>query len=486
MKKQNFTLKDWVILSLVLLTAVVFRLYKINTPLADLHSWRQADTASVSRNFVKFGFDLFHPRYDDLSSIESGKENPEGYRFVEFPIYNAIPAFIYTFYPNIPIEIYGRLTSIIFSLITLVIMYYLVFKESGRLAAFISTTVFGLYPFFVFFSRTVLPETMAVTLIFLAILSLYLLPKDKGGDIKRSILFILGIIFYALAILVKPTAIFYGIALIYLFYKHYGQKVIRKIWFYLFFIFSSIPFLLWRLYIRNFPEGIPANLWLITSVNTYEGLKNIFFRPAFFRWIFFERINNMILGGYSSLFLVLGIVRKYPGLFFHSLLASALLYLFTFQGGNIQHEYYQVIILPVMAIFIGLGVDFLWTLKKNLISQYLVAPIMIVVFALSFFFSFYRVKDFYNYPQDLVNISKIIKSLTQENDKIITDTIGDTTLLYLSERRGSPAPYKEFSEFKKDGYRYFVTINPDVIKGILEQQKLELVFRNDKFALFKL
>lgn len=486
MKKQNFSLRDVIFLSVIILTALVFRLYRINTPLADLHSWRQADTASVSRNFIKFGFDLLHPRYDDLSSIESGKENPEGYRFVEFPLYNAIPTLLYKIYPNIPIEIYGRLTSILFSLITLTLIYYFVFKEADRLAAIIAVLVFATFPFFVFFSRMVLPETMAVTLIFLSIFSLYVLPKDKEENIKRGLLFSFGIFFFALALLVKPTAIFYSPTLLYLFYKHYGLRALRKIWFYLFFTLSIVPFLLWRLYIRNFPEGVPANLWLITSVNTYEGLKNIFFRPAFFRWIFFERLNNMILGGYLSIFFLLGIVRKYQRLFFHSLLVSALIYLFTFQGGNIQHEYYQVIILPVVAIFIGLGVDFLWNLKKQLISQYITIPITVIIFALSFFFSFYRVKDFYNYPQDLVNISRIIKSLTKENDKIITDTLGDTTLLYLSERRGSPAPYKEFAEFKKDDYRYFVTINPDVIKGILEQRKLELVFRNDKFALFRL
>jgi hypothetical protein len=85
MKKEEFSFSktiDTVILLTIICVAFAFRLYKINTPLADLHSWRQADTAAVGRNFVKQGFDFLHPRYDDLSNVQSGKENPQGYRFV--------------------------------------------------------------------------------------------------------------------------------------------------------------------------------------------------------------------------------------------------------------------------------------------------------------------------------------------------------------------------------------------------------------------
>jgi len=42
--------------------AFFLRTYRIENPLADWHSWRQADTSSVSRNFLKYGFDLLHPR----------------------------------------------------------------------------------------------------------------------------------------------------------------------------------------------------------------------------------------------------------------------------------------------------------------------------------------------------------------------------------------------------------------------------------------
>ena len=113
---------DYFILSTILIIAFIFRLYQINTPLADLHSWRQADTASVARNYVKNGIDLFHPVYDDLSNVQSGIDNPNGYRMVEFPIYNAIVAILYKIFPIFTLEIWGRLTTVIFSLIIISII----------------------------------------------------------------------------------------------------------------------------------------------------------------------------------------------------------------------------------------------------------------------------------------------------------------------------------------------------------------------------
>src|SRR3989304_6819731 len=81
-----------IVLSIILILAFVVRLYKINRPIADWHSWRQADTAAVARNFIKEGFNPLIPKYDDMSSQANGLDNPKRYRFVEFPVYNLIVA----------------------------------------------------------------------------------------------------------------------------------------------------------------------------------------------------------------------------------------------------------------------------------------------------------------------------------------------------------------------------------------------------------
>lgn len=478
---------DCIILIIIITVGFIFRLYKINIPLADLHSWRQADTASVARNFVRYGFDLLHPRFDDLSSNQSaaGIENPQGLRFVEFPFYNAFFAFLYKIFPQLPLEVWGRLVTIFFSLIIIAIIYYLVLKELGRAAAFFSSLIYAIFPFFVFFSRVVLPETTAVALSMLSIFFLYHFSNIKRNNLFAICFLLFAILSFSLSLLTKPTTIFYIASLFFLFFQKYRFNFFKKISFYIFFILSLFPFILWRLYIQKFPEGIPPADWLITSVNTYQGLKNIFFKPAFFRWIFFERLNNLILGGYLSVFLILGIIGKQKKFFLHSLLFSSFLYILIFQGGNVQHEYYQTIILPSVAIAIGMGINHIISNKKLFLTPILTYGVIFISILFSCFFSFYKVRDFYSYPHELLQIAKIVSTLTKPEDKIVTDRLGDTTLLYLMDRKGSPSIHKPPSELRKLGYSFLVTLNQDEIKK-LKKANFKVVFENNQFALFKL
>jgi len=483
---SSFALIDAILLSIILVVALSFRLYKVNIPLADYHSWRQVDTAAVARNFVRDGFNLMSPRYDDLSAIESGIENPNGYRFVEFPIYNAIFAFFYKAYPGISIEAWGRITTALFSLITIAVLYYLCFKEVNRFTAVVTSGIYAVFPFFVYFSRVILPETPALSLVMLSIFFLY---KGTHRSIKESyslIHVLFSAIFFALATLVKPTVIFYSLTLGFIFLSKEHFQIIKSWRFYLYFIIVFIPLLLWRNYIKAFPEGIPANSWLIAYVNTYKGQENIFFRPAFFRWIFFERIGQNMLGVYLSFFVLLGFFIKSKKYILHSVLISGLVYLFTFQGGNVQHEYYQTLILPGIAIMIGLGINSLFTNTKTFINPFLCVILIIFILAFAWFFSFYKVRDFYYYPPELPQIAKIIRTLTPPNAKIVTDRMGDTTLLYLIDRKGSPGLNKGLKELKNMGYQYFVTLNSETIANTKKTELYKTVFENAQFTLFSL
>ncbi|MEX1052396.1 MAG: glycosyltransferase family 39 protein [Patescibacteria group bacterium] len=478
-------IKDFITILLILLIALLLRLYKIDIPLADFHSWRQADTAAVSRNFVNREFNLLKPQYDDLSSIQSGMENPEGLRFVEFPIYNAVVATFYKYLPLLTLEVYGRLVTAFFSLILIFIIYYFLRLEVGYIAAIIGSSIYAIFPFFVFFSRVILPETTALSLAFISIFFTYLYNKSNKKS-ASIVYFLLSSFFFSLALLVKPTVGFFLLTIFYLFFKKHGSALFKKASFYFYLMIIFAPFAAWRAYIVQFPQGVPAFNWLIDRVNTSEGQVSIFFRPAFFRWIFFERINNIILGGYLTFFFILGIFYKQKKFFLYSILISSVLYLLTFQGGNVQHEYYQVLILPALAIFTALGVTYIIKYNRQFLSPLFSLIIGIFIFAFSYLISYNYVKSYYNYSTDLVNISKIINNITTPEDLIITDTVGDTTLLYLSERRGSPAPYSDLPTLKEKGYTYFATLNGEVAEQVEFQTSYEIVFQNEKFTLFKL
>ncbi|MFQ5452133.1 MAG: glycosyltransferase family 39 protein [Candidatus Paceibacterota bacterium] len=483
-KKPRSRKFDFLIIGVILVIALMLRIYKLDIPLADWHSWRQADTAAVARNFVRDGFDLLRTRYDDLSSIQTGLHNPEGLRFVEFPLYNTIFASAYKYLPVVPIELYGRLVSIIASLFLISIIYYLVLKEEGRISAAFSALIFAIMPFFVYYSRVILPEMSAITLMFASILFMYLYSKKPKEKSKQLFYLVISAVFAALAILTKPTAGFYGITIMYLFFKRFKWNVLKQPSIFLYGAIALAPFILWRLWMLQFPEGIPASEWLITNVNTSEGVQNIFFRPSYFRWIFHERIANLILGGYLVVFLVLGFLKKHNNFLFISLGVSSAAFLLTFQGGNLQHDYYQTIILPTIAIFTGIGIGYV--IEKKQVFPYRWANLftIAVILAFSFFFSYFRVKDYYNYSSELVSVAKIINTLTPEDALIVTDRTGDTTLLYLSDRKGYPAVTEDLHNLKKKGMDFFVTDKPDVAEKV--KREFELIFENEHMFLFKL
>lgn len=87
---------EYLLVGALLVLGFGVRLYKIDNPIADWHSWRQADTAAVTRNFVKYGVNPFLPRYDDLSDVSGYGFNLQGYRLVEFPLFNLLHYSLYS------------------------------------------------------------------------------------------------------------------------------------------------------------------------------------------------------------------------------------------------------------------------------------------------------------------------------------------------------------------------------------------------------
>lgn len=196
---------EFFFLLLLVLGAFFVRLYRFNGPIADWHSWRQADTAAVSRNFVKYGFDLLHPRIDNISNVQTdGRyENPKGYFFAEFPLYNAASAGLFVLFHFFTIEEWGRLVAIISSLFSLVFIFLLTKKYASRSAGFFAAFLYAFLPFVIYYSRTILPgaSSDAALLASLFTFDVSLFSRSKW---KSVTLFILSIIFASVAILIRP------------------------------------------------------------------------------------------------------------------------------------------------------------------------------------------------------------------------------------------------------------------------------------------
>jgi len=133
--------KEILVLLFILLIAFLLRLYKINRPIADWHSWRQADTAAVSRNFIKDGYTPLVPKYDDMSMQTNNKDNPQRFRFVEFPIYNSFIYFVWLF-TGINTTA-ARLVTVFITIASTAVLYFIVRNFSGIKTAAVSAFLFS-------------------------------------------------------------------------------------------------------------------------------------------------------------------------------------------------------------------------------------------------------------------------------------------------------------------------------------------------------
>ena len=231
MNKHSFKKIDFILLGLILLVATIMRSYAISAPLADFHSWRQADTAAVARNFERNGFDLLHPTYDDLTNLQSGMDNPQGYRFVEFPVYNALFAFLHSVAPIVSLETWGRIVSVFFSLICIASLYYLALMETGRPTALFTGITYAIMPFFVYFSRVILPDTPAIAcaIAALALLHMFTTTQSKNGKV---LFFMFSCMLFSVSLLMKPTTIFYALPIFVLLSKNINMHFQKNCIFY--------------------------------------------------------------------------------------------------------------------------------------------------------------------------------------------------------------------------------------------------------------
>lgn len=462
------------IILLIILAGLTVRLYKLNSPLADWHSFRQVDTSSVARLYSQNGINLLYPKYHDISRVQSGIFNPQGYRFVEFPLFNALQALAYDMFGFLTLESWGRLLSVLFSMISGIFIFK-IGSEFNKFVGIVAMALFFLMPFNIYFSRVVLPEPMAVTF---AILSLWFFIKYSRKERMKTI--ILSALFLSLGVLIKPYVLFYGLpAGIYFLskskYKPFVAIKNKDLIIYLIIVF--LPFVLWRFWISQFPEGIPFWKWTMNG----DGIR---FKPAFFYWIFGERIGKLLLGVWGvvpfSVGLMTAIKQKNSLLIY--LAIGSFVYLSFFATANVRHDYYQTLIVPVVTLISAYGsYYFVREWKKQSI------PILGIFAVLAFLISGFQVKEYYkiNHPEIIV-AGEALDRIAEKDSLVIAAYNGDTAFLYHTKRRGWPVVELPIEELINEGAQYYASVNLNDKQTIEFENRFQTIEKTDSYLILKL
>jgi len=495
-------------LIVIVLIGFFLRLYKIQNPVADWHSWRQADTAAVTRNYEKFGINILYPKYDDYSDVSgNGLFNLNGYRFVEFPIFNLVHFGLYKIVPPVltkfivagshvteslpsliklnreklitlkndlfitsssvhTLEIWGRLTSVIFACISMILIYFLTKRHSAQLAGVVAAFIYAVLPYNVYFTRVILPDP-AMTTFFLATLNAY----DKFNQVKNNKWLFITAALGACAVLIKPVAIFFLLPITLTQLRKHKSNLLRKKEFWLLHISFILPFLAWRTWSHRHPEGIPASTWLLNG-------NHIRFKPSFFNWIFGERVGGMILGKWGLFPALVGIGSGVEYLLY--MIIGSLAYLCVVATGNVQHDYYQIAIVPCLAMAVGIGFNKLWNTKV----QKVLAIICVVFMSTLPWYSIRGLYQINNYS--IILAGQAVDKIVPKDATIIAPYQGDTAFLYQTNRPGFAYLYPPLKDMI-DNYKttYYVSVNYDDDTNAI-MKKYTIVEQKPEYVIVKL
>ena len=199
---------------LILLFALLIRLFHINFPISGLHAWRQADTGAIARNFYENRYNILYPQID-------WRGNTQGYVESEFQLYPYLVSILYfVFGMN---DMWGRLLSVIFSVFTIYGLYVLTKKILSERIALWSAFIYTIIPLNIYYSRAFMPESMMLMCIVYGIYFFY-----EWIENEKSKYLIYSCIFISLSILLKIPTLYIGLPLVYLAFSKYRIKFLTN------------------------------------------------------------------------------------------------------------------------------------------------------------------------------------------------------------------------------------------------------------------
>lgn len=429
---------DSVLLSLVLLFILGMLLRNLGQPLLDRHSWRQVDTASFARQLADGDSDVLHPRflayYPDAFGIDGATET-------EFNLYPLIVSLLYRLFGFH--EELARLVSIVFSLGTAVWVYLLGREHLDRTAGLLAALFLGLCPLYVFYGRTVQPEAAAL---FLSVGALYFFTRWLATEEWR--LFAGATICSALAFMTKIPSLYMGIPMLAAAWMRHRWRLFRD----------------WRLWVFGVTALAPAAIYYAHAHGIYQqtGLTvygigggwpgsgkfdtmGQLLSLDFYRTML-NRFRGVILGRYGFLLFIAGLAiapQKREERLLYVWLAAVLLFVLGVAEGNRQHEYYQLPIVPVAALFAGKALAALLkpgAIRLNilLIGRYAGAAVVATVISLSLRGALASLRPMYAQTTILLDIARATRDLTPVGAPvaILHDWARVPEVFYYANRRG--------------------------------------------------
>jgi hypothetical protein len=311
------------------------------SPLFDFHSWRQADTAAIARNFVKERFNPLYPQVDFRGA------QPEGFVETGFELYAFIVAAlgkVVGFSPAL-----GRILNIVLFPLTALLLYRFVRLRYGEPEGAVALFIYSLgLPLTLFMDRAFMNEAL------LALLSVVCLWSAQSycERLRTRDLAILLLASASIAV-VKPTFLIVAAPVAALFVERFGRAGLFRPELWLVGAVTLICGALWFSHAHRLHEITGLSFGLGNKFMNGEVLSSPDY-PV----ILGRRLLKDILGPVGVLSAPVGLIaalrlKKRAELW--GVLAFAV-YLVVVAAGNFHHNYYQLPIVPIGTVLTSVGI----------------------------------------------------------------------------------------------------------------------------------
>lgn len=334
MKKiNNIMLKKNYLFIIIFTFAVFIRLWKINNPLLDEHSWRQTTSAMVARNYLK-DMNLFKPQTDFQSPY------PFVFGLYEYSVACLAKIFGYS-------DVLGRLTSLSFFILGFIYFYKLVKKYLGERASLFALTFYTFLPTSVFYSRSFQVDgpMTSLSIVFIFYFGLWV-------EQRKRIHFLLSVIVANVLFMFKISSLYMIIAAILYLYSFEGIKFIKNPKLYIFLILSMA----FPIFFNQYVPVMEANKGKIFSpLGGWILHKDTLLSFDFWYKTFFANLFEYQYMHTGYIFFVIGLFQHIKDAryrLFHVWLISIIAF-FIVAAYGMHHEYYLVVLIPVACVFIG-------------------------------------------------------------------------------------------------------------------------------------
>ncbi|EGW40731.1 glycosyltransferase family 39 protein [Desulfosporosinus sp. OT] len=427
-----------ILLCLILLLALLVRLRGITNPLLDNQGWRQADTASMATHMLG--------RLTNIPSVFLPQLNYDGATpqkvELEFPFLPYLLASTWTLFGWA--DIWGRLWSIVLSLVTVVGIYDLGRKMFTDRAGLYAATIYALMPLSIYYGRVVMPEPMAQAWSIWALVMIWRwrITQQESGIWKVGLLM-------AGAILAKlPQLMLFPVALLLGFWPLNRKRVVQLVHYSMFVLIPPMVYYLWV------HSQVASSSQFVSGILTDQVAKNV-------HNLDWKILEKNILRGFTDSILFLSGLGMCHMIFFRSPVRMALL----IWGGiaalyiglvcvRIPLDYYLVPILPFAALLSGYALGQIKSLPGTVIV------IMLLLFINRSSYTYLTPK--YQWNQDYLTQAKWIQDHTPDSSILVLSDPPPMTFYYarrvgfrLSILKDEEIPSKVLQKFPAD---YFVQL----------------------------